>query len=359
MPAGTAAVDRFEVVGRVGRRRTGERGKSETIIGHLADGGGLGQLAQLDLVVVGAQQSPFGGPVEQQPVAGAVVVGDHVTVRIRRRRWPSARHGRDGRRSAARFGAPFPVPSTALAKSASEPSGSAARGQLGNRYRADLRIGGRIGSIGHGRPSVESSVTVKLWGSHRLLTQLIRTPGPDNSSWPGGIACAHGRRRRASGSIPAGSIETARLAERVGYDGLWSAETSHDPFLPLVLAAEHTERIELGTGIAVAFARNPMTLAVLANDLQTAVQGPVHAGPRLPDQAPHREAVLDAVVAPGAPDARADPGHPGHLGQLVRREPAGLPGRVLPPHPDDPDVRPGPQPLRQPPDLPRRRRARR
>jgi probable F420-dependent oxidoreductase len=75
------------------------------------------------------------------------------------------------------------------------------------------------------------------------------------------------------GFDPADVIEAARQAERVGYDGLWSAEVSHDPFLPLVLAAEHTERIKLGTGIAVAFARNPMTLAVLANDLQTLSKG--------------------------------------------------------------------------------------
>jgi probable F420-dependent oxidoreductase len=75
------------------------------------------------------------------------------------------------------------------------------------------------------------------------------------------------------GFDPSGVIESARLAERVGYDGLWSAETSHDPFLPLVLAAEHTERIQLGTGIAVALARNPMNLATVANDLQTLSQG--------------------------------------------------------------------------------------
>ena len=55
--------------------------------------------------------------------------------------------------------------------------------------------------------------------------------------------------------------------EAAGYDGLWSAETAHDPFLPLVLAAEHTERAELATGIAVAFARNPMVLAHAAHEL--------------------------------------------------------------------------------------------
>ncbi len=60
----------------------------------------------------------------------------------------------------------------------------------------------------------------------------------------------------------------ARRAEEAGYDGVWSAETSHDPFMPLAIGAEHTERIELGTSIAVAFARNPMTLAQTADDLQ-------------------------------------------------------------------------------------------
>lgn len=60
----------------------------------------------------------------------------------------------------------------------------------------------------------------------------------------------------------------ARDAEAAGYDGIWTAETSHDPFFPLVLAAEHTERLELGTGIAVAFARNPMTVANVGWDLQ-------------------------------------------------------------------------------------------
>ena len=44
----------------------------------------------------------------------------------------------------------------------------------------------------------------------------------------------------------------ARTAEENGFDALWSAETGHDPFLPLLLAAEHTERIKLGTAIAVA-----------------------------------------------------------------------------------------------------------
>ncbi|MBV8461803.1 MAG: LLM class F420-dependent oxidoreductase [Acidimicrobiales bacterium] len=75
------------------------------------------------------------------------------------------------------------------------------------------------------------------------------------------------------GFNPTDAIGTSRSAEKAGYDGIWSAETSHDPFLPLVLAAEHTEHIQLGTGIAVAFARNPMNLAVVANDLQNLSKG--------------------------------------------------------------------------------------
>jgi probable F420-dependent oxidoreductase len=67
--------------------------------------------------------------------------------------------------------------------------------------------------------------------------------------------------------------QAARALERRGYDGCWTAETSHDPFLPLVLAAEHTSTIELGTNIAVAFARNPMTVANIGWDLQAYSQG--------------------------------------------------------------------------------------
>lgn len=69
----------------------------------------------------------------------------------------------------------------------------------------------------------------------------------------------------------AGTAAAAQEAQ--GYDGLWTAETSHDPFFPLLLASQSTERVELGTGIAVAFARNPMTLAQIAWDLQAASGG--------------------------------------------------------------------------------------
>lgn len=57
-------------------------------------------------------------------------------------------------------------------------------------------------------------------------------------------------------------------AEAEGYDGIWSADTAHDPFLALAAAARETHRIDIGTGVAIAFARNPVTLAMAANDLQ-------------------------------------------------------------------------------------------
>lgn len=78
-----------------------------------------------------------------------------------------------------------------------------------------------------------------------------------------------------------GIAEIARqvaLAQEAGFDGVWSTEISRDPFLPLVLAAQRSPRLEIGTAVAVAFARNPMTIAVLANDLQTYSAGRFHLG---------------------------------------------------------------------------------
>jgi probable F420-dependent oxidoreductase len=66
--------------------------------------------------------------------------------------------------------------------------------------------------------------------------------------------------------------DEGRRLEAAGYDGAWTAEVSHDPFLPLGVVAAATTRIALGTSIAVAFARSPMTTAYIANDLQ-AVSG--------------------------------------------------------------------------------------
>jgi probable F420-dependent oxidoreductase len=67
--------------------------------------------------------------------------------------------------------------------------------------------------------------------------------------------------------------ETARAAESLGFAGLWTSETKHDAFLPLAIAANETERIELGTSVAIAFSRSPMEMAQTAWDLQDLSEG--------------------------------------------------------------------------------------
>jgi probable F420-dependent oxidoreductase len=71
----------------------------------------------------------------------------------------------------------------------------------------------------------------------------------------------------------ADAAERIRAAEDAGFDGVVSVEISHDPFLPLALGAASTSRVDLITGIAVAFARNPMNAAVIANDLNRLSNG--------------------------------------------------------------------------------------
>jgi len=61
--------------------------------------------------------------------------------------------------------------------------------------------------------------------------------------------------------------EIAQAAEKLGFSCLWIAETQHNPFLPGVLVAEHTQRIKFGTAIAVSFARSPAVMAHTAWDL--------------------------------------------------------------------------------------------
>src|SRR5262245_52117653 len=70
-------------------------------------------------------------------------------------------------------------------------------------------------------------------------------------------------------NIPA----AVKAAELFGFHGLWTAETQHDPFLPGPLIAEHTNYIQFGTAIAVAFARSPGNLAHMAWDLAAMSNG--------------------------------------------------------------------------------------
>jgi probable F420-dependent oxidoreductase len=78
-------------------------------------------------------------------------------------------------------------------------------------------------------------------------------------------------------TVPTDDLRLARSIYReledMGYDRAFSFEAKHDPFIPLAVAGEHTERIQLGTAIAIGFARTPMTLANVAWDLQTVTGG--------------------------------------------------------------------------------------
>jgi probable F420-dependent oxidoreductase len=74
--------------------------------------------------------------------------------------------------------------------------------------------------------------------------------------------------------VPLGSVAAiAEAAEALGFDALWTNETTHDPFLPGALIAEHTRRLHFGTAVAIAFARSPATLAYTAWDLAQASAG--------------------------------------------------------------------------------------
>jgi probable F420-dependent oxidoreductase len=82
----------------------------------------------------------------------------------------------------------------------------------------------------------------------------------------------------APGPVPSLPLDTvldpvavpgaAAEIERAGYGCAWVTETVRDPFLVLALAAGQTRHLGLGTGVAIAFARSPMTLAQTAHDLQ-------------------------------------------------------------------------------------------
>jgi len=61
--------------------------------------------------------------------------------------------------------------------------------------------------------------------------------------------------------------------EALGFDNLGMPEAGHDPFLPLAIAAEHTQRVQLATNVAIAFPRSPMVTAQAAWDLQGLSRG--------------------------------------------------------------------------------------
>ena len=75
------------------------------------------------------------------------------------------------------------------------------------------------------------------------------------------------------GNYLKGMDRTARAAEDLGFAGLWTSETKHDAFLPLAVAANETDTMDLGTSVAIAFSRSPMETAQTAWDLQNLSDG--------------------------------------------------------------------------------------
>ncbi len=79
-------------------------------------------------------------------------------------------------------------------------------------------------------------------------------------------------------SVPATMQSRAQNLEAQGFDAVWTYEAQHDAFLPLAYAAAATHKLEIGTNIAVAFARSPFSMAQIAWDLQAYSGGRFHLG---------------------------------------------------------------------------------
>ncbi len=92
--------------------------------------------------------------------------------------------------------------------------------------------------------------------SLRVETVIL---GPDSQQYAG-----EGQRKHSVGRI----AEAVREAEELGFDCVTAPEAGHDPFLPLAIAAEHSQRVTLATNVAIAFPRSPMVTAQIAWDLQ-------------------------------------------------------------------------------------------
>jgi probable F420-dependent oxidoreductase len=122
--------------------------------------------------------------------------------------------------------------------------------------------------------------------------------------------------------------ESARRVETLGFDCATTPEAGHDPYLPLAIAAEHTEKIGLGTNVAIAFPRSPMVTAQTAWDLQALSDGRFRLGlgtqvkphvvrryaadwtgppgPRLRDYLLCMKAMFDAFQNGGRPNFESD-----------------------------------------------------
>lgn len=97
--------------------------------------------------------------------------------------------------------------------------------------------------------------------------------------------------------------KVARIAERAGFDSIVTAENAHNPFLPLTAAALVTDRIQLGTAVAMAFPRSPTVSAHIAWDLHKASKGRFYLGLGSQVKA-HNERRYGVAWSPPAPRMR-------------------------------------------------------
>ena len=102
------------------------------------------------------------------------------------------------------------------------------------------------------------------------------------------------------GGVSKDIVADAQRFERMGFDGAWTFESKHDPFLPLALAATATKRLQLGTNITVAFGRSPFSVTQVAWDLQHGSGGRMWNG-GIPCRSTTRRRVLPTTFAACAP----------------------------------------------------------
>ncbi|HEV2335264.1 MAG TPA: TIGR03617 family F420-dependent LLM class oxidoreductase [Stellaceae bacterium] len=108
-------------------------------------------------------------------------------------------------------------------------------------------------------------------------------------------------------TVPQGDLRrvpaAARAAEAEGYDGIVAPENQHDPFLALAVAGAATSRIELHTGVAIAFARTPMAVAEVGWDMAGSTGGRFVVGLGSQVRA-HNERRFSVAWTPPAPRMR-------------------------------------------------------
>src|SRR5262249_36870741 len=149
----------------------------------------------------------------------------------------------------------------------------APRGSRERDRHMERRAGARRQRAGRHEAHASGTATwnaeQELGDSERGATRLTRATVPracdtDADRVRGGSR--RGAHMKVDGMLGSSFAEIggqAKELEAADYDGAFGTETAHDAFLPLALAVAATERLEIGTSIAVAFARTPMTMAII------------------------------------------------------------------------------------------------